>query len=335
MTGPRKVRFGIIGFGRFAEKAIAPAIQASPNTELIALQKRSLAEAREKAREFGVPLAFDSVERLVSHPEVDAVFIVSANAAHYPETLAAAHAGKHVLVEKPMAITAREAEEMIRACASAGVKLMVGHMIRFSPLARRIRDIIRSGELGQVGFARADFVYDARLSHRTWLVDRVVAGGGPVYDIGVHCLDTLRFVLDDEVVSVRSECYPWPDETRTESLAHIQLRFSRGVIGSIFCSFNSPIKRTSLEIMGTDGVLSASRFTIGSTALRLTVERGHEDRPGESRAEEIEVPNLYIEEITHFAECILNNREPVSPGENGLINQAVLDKAVSRPASAE
>jgi predicted dehydrogenase len=333
MTGKRKTRFGIIGFGLFAEKAIAPAIQKSDNAELVALQKRSRAAAEAKSREIDIPLAFGSAEELVAHPDVDAVFIVSANSAHAPETLAAARAGKHVLVEKPMALNTGQAEEMIRVCRSAGVKLMVGHMIRFSPLAMRIRDIIRSGELGAIGFARADFVYDARLSHRTWLVDRTVAGGGPVYDIGVHCLDTLRFVLDDEVVSVKSECEPWPTGSRTESLAHIQLRFSRGVVGSIFCSFTSPIRKTELEVIGTDGVLSVSHFTIGDTTLRLTVERGHEDQPADSRIEEIAVPNLYIKEITHFADCIVNNREPVSPGENGLINQRVLDQILTRPGS--
>lgn len=333
MTGRRKIRFGITGFGRFAEKAIAPAIQRSENAELVALQKRSRAAAEAKSRENGIPLAFGSPEELVAHPDVDAVFIVSANSAHRPETLAAARAGKHVLVEKPMALNSCEAEEMLGACRSAGVKLMVGHMIRLSPLAIRIRDLIRSGELGTVGFARADFEYDARLSHRTWLVDRAVAGGGPVYDIGVHCLDTLRFVLDDEVISVKSECEPWPTKNRTESLAHIQLRFSRGVVGSIFCSFTSPIRKTELEVIGTDGILSVNNFTLGDTTLRLTVARGHEDQSAESRIEEIAVPNLYINEITHFADCILNNREPVSPGENGLINQQVLDQILIRPGS--
>jgi predicted dehydrogenase len=285
MSTSGTVRYGIIGFGRFAEKTIAPAIKASPNSQLVALQKRSLEQARARAKEFGVPLAFDSVERLVSHPE---------------------------------------------ACDRARVKFMVGHMLRLSPLIVRMRDLIRNGEIGSVTFARADFVYDARLSHRGWLYDRSVAGGGPIYDIGVHCLDTLRFVLDDEVVAVKSECEPWPTTAQTEAMAHMVLRFSRGVIGSIFCSFVSPVRRTFLEVVGTEGVLSATHFTASSTTVRLNIERGHNDLPEGGRVEEIQVPNLYIEEVTRFSECILNNREPFSPGLNGLMNQRVLDQAMVR-----
>ncbi len=230
----KKIRYGIAGFGRFAERVIAPAIRVSPNSELVALQKRSLSEALAKAAEHGIPLAFASVADMVVHPDVDAVFLVSANSCHHPETLQAARAGKHVLVEKPMAMNVREAEEMIAVCARHNVKLSVGHMLRFSPLIRRMREVVGSGGLGTVHSVRADFIYDGRLSHRGWLYDRSVAGGGPVFDIGVHCLDTLRFILGDEVASVKSELDPWPTEQRTESTAHMLLRFHGGAIGTHF-----------------------------------------------------------------------------------------------------
>ncbi len=106
----KKVRYGIIGFGAFAERTIAPAILKSPNSELVAIQKRSLAAAKEKAQVLNVPYAFDSAETLAKSPDVDAVFIVSANSLHGPETLTAARNGKHVLVEKPMAMNTAEAE---------------------------------------------------------------------------------------------------------------------------------------------------------------------------------------------------------------------------------
>ena len=209
-SSPRKIRYGILGFGLFAERAIAPAIRASSNSELIAIQKRSLSAAEEKAKALGIPLSFDSVEKLAAHEDVDAVYIVSANAFHCPSTIAAARAKKHVLVEKPMALNAAEARKMIAACKQHGVTLMVGHMLRLSPLVRRMRDIVQSGMIGDITEARADFVYDGRTSHRSWLFDRKLAGGGPVYDIGVHGLDTLRFILNDEVVSTKSDLHPRP-----------------------------------------------------------------------------------------------------------------------------
>lgn len=323
------VRFGIIGYGNFAERAIAPAISATPGATLVAVQKRSLDAARAKAEERGIPLAFARAEDLVAHADVDAVFIVSANSAHCAETVAAARAGKHVLVEKPMALNVGEAEEMIAACARHNVRLMVGHMIRFSPLVRRMREVVRSGLLGTLVSARADFIYDARLSQRGWLRERGVAGGGPVYDVGVHCLDTLRYVLDDEVETVRSVLDPLPTAERTEESAHLGLRFSRGTLGSIFCSYAAPVRRKEIEILGMDGRMTAEEFTVGGITARLTIDTSRDSRPAEPVEEVYEVPNLYVEEISHLIESIRTGSPLLTPGENGLANQRVLDRAVA------
>ena len=321
----QKIRYGIIGFGGFAERAIGPALRDSPNAELVAIHKRSLDDARRKAREHSVPLAFDKANDLVKHPDVDAVFIASANAHHCEHTTLAAGAGKHVIVEKPMAIRQDEAERMIEACNGARVRLMVAHMIRFSPLAQRIRERIAAGAIGRVIAARADFAFDASTSPRTWIFDRSLAGGGPVFDIGVHCLDSLRFVLDDEVATVSAELSPLPTATRTEQTAQIALTFSKGTIGSIFCSFVAPIRRSFIRVTGTDGILSAEDFTLGSRTLELTIQERNGGAPGELRTERVEVPNLYVQEIAHFSDSILNGGEHVCPGENGLQNQRVLD----------
>jgi predicted dehydrogenase len=324
----KAVRYGIIGFGLFAERTIAPAIQASANSELVAIQKRSLAAAKEKARIFNVPLAFDSAEALVQHPDVDAVFIVSANSLHAPETITAARAGKHVLTEKPMAMNTAEAEMMIETCKKHQVKLMVAHMVRFSPLVLRMKELIQSGLIGKITFIKSEFIYDGRLSHRQWLVDPNVAGGGPVYDIGVHCLDTTRFLLEDEVISVKSQLDPTPSALTTESTAQLALKFSRGTTAGIFCSYAAPIRRTFIEIIGEKGILSAENFSWSGNTLSLKVVLGELDKITESRDETIVVPNLYEKEVTLFSECILNNTASPIPGEEGFINQRVLDAAM-------
>jgi predicted dehydrogenase len=335
MSPRKKIRFGLIGFGAFAERSVLPAMRDVEEVEIVALQKRSIAEAEAKARALNVRLAFSSVDDLVSHPDVDAVFIVSANAAHCSETLAAARAGKHVIVEKPMALNVREAEQMINACRQAGVRLMVGHLTRFSPLVRYIRKSVQSGELGNITYARADFVYDGSTSHRKWLHDRVVAGGGPVFDIGVHCLDTLRFILDDEPVVVNSVLSPPPTDSQTEESAMIGLRFSKGTVGAIFCSFCGPGRRKQLEILGTKGVITAGDFTSGNQAGIVTTTFGSDTAPGESRTETIAVPNLVTEEVRHFCDAILRGRPLEVTGENGLANQRVLDAVVSGAAGGD
>ena len=327
-SSPRKIRYGILGFGLFAERAIAPAIRASSNSELIAIQKRSLSAAEEKAKALGIPLSFDSVEKLAAHEDVDAVYIVSANAFHCPSTIAAARAKKHVLVEKPMALNAAEARKMIAACKQHGVALMVGHMLRLSPLVRRMRDIVQSGMIGDITEARADFVYDGRTSHRSWLFDRKLAGGGPVYDIGVHGLDTLRFILNDEVVSTKSDLHPRPTVKRTEESANIILKFSRGTLASIYCSFAAPLRRTFIEFIGTKGIISAYGFTQNSKTISLRVTMGKDGKEQPASIEEIAVPNLYIEQVTRFSASIIDGTEPFAPGSVGLKNQIVLDAAM-------
>jgi 1,5-anhydro-D-fructose reductase (1,5-anhydro-D-mannitol-forming) len=330
----KKIRYGIIGFGRFAERAIAPAIKDSPNSELVAIQKRSLPLAREQASRLGVPLAFDSVDALVSHPDVDAVFIVSANSVHAEETIKAARAGKHVLVEKPIAATTRDAERMIMECDLHHVRLMVGHMVRLSPLVLRVRDFVRSGELGQAVYARADFAYDGRMSARTWLHDPKIAGGGPLYDVGVHCLDTLRFVLDDEVESFTSEVQPLPTRSRTDDTGALLLRFRRGAIASIFCSYIMPVRSRILEVVCSEGIVSAPEFTVPNETLTLTITRGKNDKPAEVSTERIAVPDLYVEEITLFSDCILNERQPTLTARNGLENLRIVEQA-SHPLNME
>ena len=324
----RKIRYGIIGYGLFAERAIAPAIQASSNSTLIALQKRSLESAREKALALSLPFAFNTAQELASCTEVDAVFIASANSAHHDEVIAAARAGKHILVEKPMAMNSVEAERMVEECERHRVKLMVGQVVRFSPLVKRMRELVRSGSLGQIVSARADYFYDARLSRRAWLFNRLTAGGGPIFDVGVHCLDTLRFVLDDNVESVQSMLTPLPTATTTERSATVNLQFSKGTLGSIACSFEGPLRHTLLEVLGTEGLAYASDFTVGEQTTTLHTERRAGNAAPKIEALSMKVPNLYVEEVSAFSRCILEDIPSPIPGIVGIDNQKVLDLAM-------
>jgi 1,5-anhydro-D-fructose reductase (1,5-anhydro-D-mannitol-forming) len=234
-----------------------------------------------------------------------------------------------------MAMNVAEAEEMIRVCDQNKVKLMVGHMVRLSPLTVRMTEIIQSGSIGRVTFVRSEFIYDGRNSQRTWLLDQNVAGGGPLFDVGVHCLDTIRFILDDDVVSVKSHLEPIPTKATTESTAALSLRFSKGVLASIYCSYAAPIRRSILEIVGTEGTLFARDFTRSEMTIPLTVTQGKADREVETRVEAIVVPNLYVDEVTRFSSSILNNTDSPVPGTEGLKNQYVLDAALRNGTAPE
>lgn len=324
------VRYGIIGFGAFAERAILPAIRSSSGSVVTAIQKRSLAEAEAKGREHGVPLAFDSAEALCASPEVDAVFIVSSNARHHPETLIAARHGKHVMTEKPMALSAAQGREMVDACRRAGVKFMVGHMLRFSPLVRRMKELVSAGTLGEIAAVRAEFIYDAGISHRRWLWDAAEAGGGPLFDVGIHCLDTVRFVLGDpEAAEVAGMTRSDGDASRVERSSLMNVRFRNSTLCSIHSSFEAPYRRTFIEFIGSKGTMSAYNFTPSRVATVLERTKGSEGLPTETVRETIEVPDLYEAEVSHFTRCILTGEEPAVRGEESVRNQEILDAALA------
>ncbi len=326
----KKIRYGIIGFGNFAERAIMPAIRLSNNSELVAIQKRSRVNAKSKSEEHSIPFCFDSVEALVSSNEVDAVFIVSANSQHYRETLLAAQAKKHVLVEKPIAINFLQAKEMIEACERNNVKFMAGHMLRFSPLLQRMKEIVNSGLIGEITFAQSHFVYDAQLSQRKWVLDKKNAGGGPLFDIGIHCLDSMRFVLDDDlVVEVNNFMNPQHTETGVEKTSLLSFQFSKGTIGSIFSSYESSYRQSYIEFFGTKGSISAFYFTPSNTPATLEIKIGKDGLIASLQKEEISVPNLYELEISHFSDCIIHNTSPVVEVNNSLHNQHILELALT------
>jgi predicted dehydrogenase len=321
------MRFGIIGCGHFAERAIMPAIRAADGAELVAIQKRDIAAARALADSAGIPVACSTPEELVSRDDIDAVFIASANSAHAPETVLAARHGKHVIVEKPMALTVAESEMMIRECYAAGVALMVGHMVRLSPAVERVRQIVLSGRYGPPVFARADFVYDMRGTKRAWLTDARVAGGGPVYDIGVHCLDTLRYVLGQEVVSVKAQMDPLPDSTQTEITAVLGLVFSSGMPGSVYCSYASPFRSRELQVVFPEAVVTLDGFTGTGQSVTLNVDVLSEDGRKETMKEDFDVPDLYVKEIERFVEAVRLSGDLYLTGENGLRNMQILEAA--------
>jgi len=199
------VRFGIAGFGLHAVKRLMPGFANATNCPVTALSRRDPERARESAREFGIEHAFTSTAELCASPHVDVVFIATPDALHLSDVLEAVRHGKPVLVEKPMAMNSGEARRMVEAGRAANVLLGVAHVMRFEASVRWFRERIASGAIGKPVLARAAFVAPLAGSARTWINDPSLATGGPLADVGVHCLDTLRYVLGDEVQTVMAQ----------------------------------------------------------------------------------------------------------------------------------
>lgn len=318
------VRFGIVGFGLHAVKRLMPGFELARNCKVTALSRRDRAQAQESARKYGIPLAFDSAEDLSKSPEVDAVLVTTPNSCHLPDVLTAIDAGKHVLCEKPLAMNSAEARQMVEAAREKNVRFGVAHIFRFDESVHKLRDLVASGAVGKPIFARSEFSFPGDPSHpRKWLHDASVAGAGPIFDIGVHCIDTLRVILDDEVVRVSATAVKDERSGSVESAAIVNLEFSRGTVGTVLVSFRADY-RTPVEIVGDKGVLFANNAVNVEHPVEIQLIRGKDVVSRETASNHL----AYGLQVDSFADWIENKAEFPAPGEEGWQNQEILDAAL-------
>jgi 1,5-anhydro-D-fructose reductase (1,5-anhydro-D-mannitol-forming) len=316
------IRFGILGFGLHAVKRLMPGFRLAQKASVTALSRRDLWQAQASAREFGIPLAFGSAEDLCRSPEVDAVFVSTANACHCADVLLALRHGKPVLCEKPMGMNAAECGEMVETARRAGLLLGVAQVFRFGVSTRRMREVIAFGEIGRPVFARAEFCFPGRGHRRSWLTQRAVAGGGPLADVGVHCIDALRMLLQDEVIRVSARAVSDSESEDVEATAAATLEFAQGALGVVFVSTRAAY-RTPLEIVGTEGVLRADNAL--SVQDDITLELLREGKL--VRRETVNNCMAYARQVDAFAAALEETAEFPAPGVEGWRNQLVLDAA--------
>jgi predicted dehydrogenase len=318
------IRFGIVGFGLHAVKRLMPGFALSKKCTVAALSRRNLTKAQESAREYKIPLAFDSVADLARSGEVDAVFVATPNSLHLADVLAAIDAGKPVLCEKPLAMNAGEARQMVETARRKNILFGVAHIFRFDESIRKIREHIASGAVGRPIFARSEFSFMADPSHpRKWLYDAAVAGAGPIFDIGVHCIDTLRFILQDEIVRVSATAVYDERSGDVESSATVTLEFSRGTIGIVPVSYRAEY-RTPIEVVGDTGVIRAEDGLNVEHPIEIQVLRGKEIVQRETASNKL----AYALQVDAFADWIEGKADFPAPGEEGWRNQEVLDAAL-------
>jgi 1,5-anhydro-D-fructose reductase (1,5-anhydro-D-mannitol-forming) len=296
-----------------------PGFAKARNCRVTALSRRDPERAKESAREFGIEHAFSSTAELYACPDVDAVFIATPDAMHLADVCEAVRHRKPVLVEKPMAMNAAEARLMVNSADSAGVLLGVAHVMRFEESVRWFRDRIASGTIGKAVLARAAFVAPLLTSARTWINDPRLATGGPLADVGVHCFDTLRYILNDEVQSVMAQA-TYDSHWVVEASGTTLFRFASGTLATMSVSARAPYQ-TLLEVIGEDGILSAVNALNVEHPITLDLRRGFD------LIERREVLNdrAYTAQVEAFAEAVESGKPFAIPGEEGLQNQRILD----------
>jgi 1,5-anhydro-D-fructose reductase (1,5-anhydro-D-mannitol-forming) len=316
------IRYGIIGFGLHAVKRLMPGFALAHNCRVTALSRRDIHRAKQSAAEFNIPHAFASAAELCGCEDVDAVFVATPNACHLKDVLTAAEHRKAILCEKPMGMNAGECREMVEAARAAGVPLGVAQVFRFEDSTTRLRDRLRSGEIGKPIFARAEFSFSARNAARTWLYDSAIAGGGPVADVGVHCIDALRYILEDEVTHVTARAGSDAQSQDVEAAAILLLQFSRGTLAMVAVSFRAEY-RTPLEIVGETGVLRADDGFTVERPISIQLRRDSSI----VRTEVVSNQYAYARQVDMFADAVEGHSTFAVPGEEGWQNQEILDAA--------
>ncbi|HYL13802.1 MAG TPA: Gfo/Idh/MocA family oxidoreductase [Terriglobales bacterium] len=316
------VRFGILGFGLHAVRRLMPGFALAHSCRVSALFRRDINKARQSAAEYKIPLAFDSAADLCRSPEVDAVLVATPNACHRHDVLLAVECGKPVLCEKPMGVNAEECRQMVEAARKAGVLLGVAHVFRFEDSIARLRERVAADQVGKPLFARSEFSYPGRNHARSWLTDPAISGGGPIADVGVHCIDALRYILNDEVVRVSARGLSDPDSVGVEAAAILVLEFARGTLGAAMVSIRAEY-RTPLEIVGETGVLRADDGFNVERPINLQLRRGG----SVVNTETVSNRYAYARQVDMFAAAVEGHGEFPVPGEEGWQNQEVLDAA--------
>jgi len=326
------VNWEVVGACGIADRRTIPeGITKAKNAKLVAVMD-VVAEEKVKsvAKKYGNVKYYTKEEDLVNDKNVQVIYIATPTNLHCPQTILAAKRGKHVLCEKPMAMTVSECEKMIDVCKKNKVKLSLGYMMRYHAYHKKIKEIVDSGVLGRLVMCRAQLSCWYPPIEGAWRQDPKSGGGGSLIDMGSHCIDLLELICG-KVSEVSCFTNTIAHKYPVEDTAIMLVKFNNGSIGVVDTCFSVPdaSSKNVLEIYGSKGSILA-RGTIGQMPTGETVtylEKGSkgynsQQQRTESVEEKIELKpvNMYQAEIEHFSECIENNKNPIISGEEGLRN---------------
>jgi predicted dehydrogenase len=314
------MRWGLIGAGDIVRKRVGEALRDGRGCELVAVSRARTDLVESFAREVGARRWHADWRQLVTDEEVDAVYVATPVHLHAEQTVAAAEAGKHVLCEKPMAMTAAECDRMIAACRAHGVQLGIAYYRRFYPAVVRAKAILTSGEIGQPVFAQMNaFEYfDPAGDHpRHWLLDPSASGGGPMMDFGCHRLEVLLHLLG----SVRRTASIAANVVFTrevEDTAVVLLQFDQGPCGVVGVTHASRQRQDTLQLFGTGGSIQIDELNAGRIRIRVGDRERVESHPPAA--------NVHLPLVDDFVDAVLTGREPAVTGGMGRAVAVIEDQ---------
>jgi 1,5-anhydro-D-fructose reductase (1,5-anhydro-D-mannitol-forming) len=316
----KELRWALIGASDIAKTRIINAINSQPNSRVAAVFSSNADRAKAYAAENKIPKAYDNLKTLLDDPEIDVVYISTTNDLHRDQALAAAAAGKHILCEKPLALSVDDARQMLKAAQAANVVLGTNHHLRNAVTHRTLRKLVKEGAIGKPLAARVFHAVYLPPRLQGWRLSRPEAGGGVILDITVHDTDTLRFVLDSEVEDViaRSATQGLANSGMEDAVMGV-MYFRDGVLAQFHDAFTVKHAPTGLEIHGTEGSLFAVNVMTQDPVGRVVLRRDSEET--EIKLDPPE--DLYVHSIRHFNQAVRTSTQPFATGADGLRSLAV------------
>ncbi len=316
----RKLKFGLIGCGDISQKRVAPAFRDLESCELIAVNRARYELAEAFAREFGARRWYRTWRELLADEEVEAVYVATPHDQHMEQTIACAEAGKHVLCEKPMALSATDCRAMIDACRSNKVKLGIAYYRHFYPAVHRIEQLIAGGELGKISTVQINAFewHELKASEpRYWVYRKDESGGGPMMGFGCHRIEVLLNILGPvkrAVGFVDNVVFEREVEDNSAALLH----FESGALGVLCVSNSISEQGDTLDVYGSKGSVHVPVLNKGSMIIKTGQGERSEQHPPHA--------NLHLPLVQDFADAVLSDREPAVDGETGYVVQRLEDE---------
>ena len=333
----KKVKWGVIGCGGIADRRTLPGMMLADNAELIAVMDSNMTAAENVKNKYNAKYAFDNMEELLAIDEIDAVYIASPVFCHKEQVEATVKAGKHIFLEKPIGIDVSEAEEIIKICEDAKIKLGTGFMMRFAAYHKKMKEVIAEGKIGKLISVKAEFTCWYPTMENAWRQVASLSGGGAMMDLGIHCIDLIRYITGAEFTDVTGvTANQFFEYQGVEDAAYLIGKMDNGAVAYVGANFNIPdeIAKCSLEFYGTAGCITAtgtlSQEEGGSVELVCGNSSAEYDAMqsrtmAEPQKLEVEFGNMYTKEIEGFGKAVLGECEIPVTAFDALQAQKVIE----------
>ena len=314
-----KLGIAFIGLGNYATKQLAPAIEQAKDCYLAGIVTGTKEKEAVWSEKYGIKKEniynYDNFDSIASNKDIDIVYVVLPNSMHAEYTIRAAKAGKHVICEKPMALTAKEGQTMIDACEKYDVLLSIGYRLHFDPNTQEIMRVAAEKPYGNIQYVHSEAGFAMGDATGKWRLNKELAGGGAVMDMGIYSIQAARYATGEEPVAVRAQEYKTDPEKfkEVDETVTWQMEFPSGAYSNSMTSYNARANRLYVSYQkGVAQLEPATKYT----GIKGTIQK---------RVLEVQPINQQARQMDGFAQSVKSGTPSIVPGEEGMRDMRVID----------